>query len=90
MKGSGMKVNVFVCPHDGYSVNGNDSLVWLKEFEEYRKRLGPPKETTEVVALFSGQRPTHHRWCVALRASGSVVIHSGGSRHRQRMFRPPA
>ncbi|MCH6258623.1 putative glycoside hydrolase family 15 protein [Puniceicoccaceae bacterium K14] len=29
--------------HDGYSVNGNDSSVWLKDFPEYSKRLGPPK-----------------------------------------------
>jgi hypothetical protein len=29
--------------HDGYSVNGNDSSVWLKAFPEYSKPLGPPK-----------------------------------------------
>ncbi len=29
--------------HDGYSVNGNDSAVWLKLFPEYQKPLGPPK-----------------------------------------------
>jgi hypothetical protein len=29
--------------HDGYSVNGNDSSVWLKTFPEYSKPLGPPK-----------------------------------------------
>lgn len=29
--------------HDGYSVNGNDSYVWLKTFPEYKRPLGPPK-----------------------------------------------
>ena len=29
--------------HDGYSVNGDDSYVWLKTFPEYKKPLGPPK-----------------------------------------------
>jgi len=29
--------------HDGYSVNGDDSSVWLKLFPEYQKPLGPPK-----------------------------------------------
>lgn len=29
--------------HDGYSVNGDDSSVWLKLFPEYKKPLGPPK-----------------------------------------------
>jgi len=29
--------------HDGYSVNGDDSSVWLKTFPEYSKPLGPPK-----------------------------------------------
>ena len=28
--------------HDGYSVNGNDSAVWLKDFPEYDKPLGKP------------------------------------------------
>jgi hypothetical protein len=29
--------------HDGYSVNIKDSSVWLKDFPEYSKPLGPPK-----------------------------------------------
>lgn len=29
--------------HDGYSVNGDDSFVWLKTFPEYERPLGPPK-----------------------------------------------
>ena len=29
--------------HDGYSVNGDDSAVWLKRFPEYQKPLGRPK-----------------------------------------------
>ena len=29
--------------HDGYSVNGDDSSVWLKCFPEYKKPLGAPK-----------------------------------------------
>lgn len=29
--------------HDGYSVNRNDSSVWLKDFPEYSRPLGPPK-----------------------------------------------
>lgn len=29
--------------HDGYSVNGHDSSVWLKSFPEYKKPLGAPK-----------------------------------------------
>jgi alpha-L-fucosidase len=29
--------------HDGYSVNNNDSSVWLTRFPEYDKALGPPK-----------------------------------------------
>lgn len=29
--------------HDGYSVNRKDSSVWLKDFPEYSKPLGPPK-----------------------------------------------
>ena len=33
----------YVYPHDGYSVNNNDSAVWLKRFEEYDYPLGPPK-----------------------------------------------
>ena len=28
--------------HDGYSVNGDDSSVWLKHFPEYKKPLGAP------------------------------------------------
>ncbi|SMP55696.1 Hypothetical glycosyl hydrolase family 15 [Neorhodopirellula lusitana] len=33
----------YVYPHDGYSVNGNDSAVWLERFAEYDRPLGPPK-----------------------------------------------
>jgi len=33
----------YVYPHDGYSVNNNDSSVWLTRFPEYDKPLGPPK-----------------------------------------------
>ncbi|WP_236621074.1 alpha-L-fucosidase [Rhodopirellula sallentina] len=33
----------YVYPHDGYSVNNNDSSVWLQRFSEYDKPLGPPK-----------------------------------------------
>lgn len=29
--------------HDGYSVNGDDSSVWLKSFPEYERPLGAPK-----------------------------------------------
>ena len=29
--------------HDGYSVNGDDSSVWLKHFPEYKKPLGAPE-----------------------------------------------
>ncbi|MCP4312469.1 MAG: hypothetical protein GY790_14490 [Bacteroidetes bacterium] len=29
--------------HDGYSVNSDDSSVWLKTFPEYSKPLGPPQ-----------------------------------------------
>ncbi|MFC1766435.1 alpha-L-fucosidase [Planctomycetota bacterium] len=32
-----------VLPHDGYSVNNNDSSVWLTRFPEFDKPLGPPK-----------------------------------------------
>lgn len=34
--------------HDGYSVNGDDSSVWLKAFPEYSKPLGPPKGPAKV------------------------------------------
>ncbi|MDG2256002.1 MAG: putative glycoside hydrolase [Opitutaceae bacterium] len=30
--------------HDGYSVNRNDSSVWLKDFPEFSRPLGPPRE----------------------------------------------
>ncbi len=33
----------YFLPHDGYSVNRNDSSVWLKDFPEFEKPLGPPK-----------------------------------------------
>ena len=33
----------YFLPHDGYSVNNNDSSVWLTRFPEYDKPLGPPK-----------------------------------------------
>lgn len=32
----------YFLPHDGYSVNRNDSSVWLKDFPEFEKPLGPP------------------------------------------------
>jgi hypothetical protein len=32
----------YFLPHDGYSVNRNDSSVWLKDFPEFDKPLGPP------------------------------------------------
>ena len=33
----------YFLPHDGYSVNNNDSSVWLTRFPEFDKPLGPPK-----------------------------------------------
>jgi len=33
----------YFLPHDGYSVNGKDSSVWLKRFPEFDKPLGPPQ-----------------------------------------------
>lgn len=33
--------------HDGYSVNGDDSAVWLKLFPEYQKPLGKPKRAAK-------------------------------------------
>ncbi|MEX0321882.1 MAG: putative glycoside hydrolase [Puniceicoccaceae bacterium] len=32
----------YFLPHDGYSVNRNDSSVWLKDFPEFERPLGPP------------------------------------------------
>ncbi len=37
--------------HDGYSVNGDDSAVWLKLFPEYKKPLGPPKGPAQKEGL---------------------------------------
>lgn len=33
----------YLLPHDGYSVNGKDSSVWLRRFPEFDKPLGPPR-----------------------------------------------